>query len=143
MGTDDIFHIIGFTAQSILEDSRMQLTGLGHAVLKKNEELWRQIGPLVPATEAGKVTRHIFEVYSVTPFLFGSGNAPAAIADLKGGPYMDVEFLNDVALELCHEFRVKLPPIIGKIPRSELLPPPNLGITTKGVYYKRTDGGSK
>jgi hypothetical protein len=138
MASDDIFHIIGFTTQNILDDSQMKLTGLGHVVLKRNEELWRQIGPLVAAEQAGKVTRHIFEVYSITPFVFGSGDdLPAAIKRLGNESYMDVEFLNDAALKLCSEYGIQLPRVIGKITRAELPPPPHLGITTKGVCYKR------
>jgi hypothetical protein len=87
MANDDVFHIIGFTHNNILDGSQTKLTGLGHAVLKRNEELWKQVGALVAAEQAGKVTRHIFEVYSITPFLFGSsGDIPAAISNLGGGP---------------------------------------------------------
>src|SRR6267378_2810095 len=118
MASNDVFHIIGYTTQNILDDSQMKLTGLGHIVLKRNEELSRQVGPLVAAAQAGKVTRYIFEVYSITPFLFGSGSdIPAAISRLGGGPYVDVEFLNDAALKLCEEYRIHLPPVIGKITR--------------------------
>jgi hypothetical protein len=136
--SDDIFHIIGFTSQNILDGSQMKLTGLGHAVLKRNEELWRQVGPLVAAAQAGKITRNVFEVYSITPFLFGSDDViPPAISNLGGGPYLAVEFLNDEALKLCSEYGIKLPPVLGKIKRAELPPPPHLGITTKGVIYRR------
>ncbi len=138
MASEDVFHIIGFTTKNILDGSQIKLTGLGHLVLKRNEELWKQVGPLVAAAQAGKVTRHIFEVYSITPFLFGSDDdIPAAIKRLGNEPYTDVEFLNDAALKLCGEYSINLPPVIGKISRAELPPPPHLGITTKGVCYKR------
>ncbi len=51
----------------------------------------------------------VFEIYSITPFLFG-GAVPAAIKKIEklGGPYMAVEFFNDVAYNLCDEYQVQL-----------------------------------
>jgi len=45
MASEDAFHIVGYTTHNILDGSQMKLTGLGHVVLKRNEELWKQVGP--------------------------------------------------------------------------------------------------
>jgi hypothetical protein len=134
----DVFHIIGYTAAQITEGLQLHLMNLSTRVLKSNEALWKQLGPLVPAMQAGKVKRHIVEIYSVTPFLFESA-VPAAIAELQGlsGPYLTFEFFNDVAHNLCREYKIQLPAIIGKTTRAELPPLPQLGITIRGVCYKR------
>jgi len=61
MASDDVFHIIGYTIQNILDDAQMKLTGLGHIVLKRNEELSRQVGPLVAAAQAGPAASRFSE----------------------------------------------------------------------------------
>jgi hypothetical protein len=138
LNPSDVFHVIGYTAQTVASGSMIHLMGLSTHVLKSNEALWKQLGPLVPATQAGKAKRQIFEIYSITPFLFDSeDHLPAAIRRLGGGPYVAVEFFNDVALNPCGEYHIQLPPVIGKVTRAELPPPPHLGITTRGVSYKR------
>ncbi len=139
LNPSDVFYIVGYTTESIGGGSLIQLMGLSTLVLKSNETLSKQLGPLVPATRAGEAKRHIFEIYSVTPFLFG-GVVPAAIKKIEklGGPYMAVEFVNDVAYNLCSEYQIQLPAVIGKTTRAELPPPPYLGITMRGVSYKRT-----
>ena len=137
LNPSDVFHIVGYTTQAIAGGSLIQLMGLSTLVLKSNEALSKQLGALVPATQAGKAKRQTFEIYSITPFLFG-GAVPAAIEKIEklGGPYMTVEFFNDVAYELCGEYKIQLPTVIGKTTRVELPPPPVLGITMRGVSYK-------
>ena len=139
MAPNDVFQVVGFTSDSILQGTQMQVTGLSIVALKKNQELWQQIGPLEPALQAGKATRTTVEVYSITPFLFGSTDAISATINALIGEtsYLSVEFLNDEAMSLCNELKITLPPVLGKITRAELPPPPHLGIVCRGPLYKR------
>jgi hypothetical protein len=66
---DDVFHAVGYTTRGISDNTHFRLHGISDRVRVENENLWRQLGPLVRAMQSGKVMREFVEVLSVDPFL--------------------------------------------------------------------------
>jgi|SRR5579859_1603354 len=139
MAENDVFHVVGFTGENILQGTGMQVTGLGIVAMKRNQELWQQVGPLQAALQSGKVTLTPLEVYGISPFLYDDlDKVFPAISNLLGEKfYQSVEFLNDEAMNLCNEIGIKLPPVLGKLTRAALPPPPQIEIVCRAPVYKR------
>jgi hypothetical protein len=66
---DDVFHAVGYTTRDISDNTHFRLHGISDRVRMENENLWRQLGPLVPAMQSGKIKSEFVEVLSVDPFL--------------------------------------------------------------------------
>jgi hypothetical protein len=126
---EDIFHAVGCTSQDVLEGAQFRLLDLTGRVMRENEKLWRQLGPLVPAMQASKVKREFIEVLSVEPFL--TDQMP--YEGPNGQPFLTIEYLSEGALRLCALYGIKHPPIIEKVKRSDI--PMNHGITLRTIHY--------
>src|SRR5260370_29191887 len=46
---DDVFHAVGYTTRDISDNTHFHLHGISDRVRMENENLWRQLGPLVRA----------------------------------------------------------------------------------------------
>jgi len=65
---DDVFTAVGYTTSDISDNTHFHLHGISDRVRMENENLWRQLGPLVPAMQSGKVKREFVEVLYAHPF---------------------------------------------------------------------------
>lgn len=132
MNPDDVFHIIGFTRQDILNGVQMGTMDLSTQNLRAMGELWHRVGPLAIAVANGVVTREIVEVYFLSPF-----DVPGTVdmAERYGQDFQQVEFFNETALRLCRLYRIALPQIIGQTTRAEL--PEPYGISMRFPSYVR------
>jgi hypothetical protein len=65
---DDVFHAVGYTTRDISDNTHFHLHRISDRVRMENENLWRQLGPLVHAMQSGKVKREFVEVLSVDSF---------------------------------------------------------------------------
>jgi hypothetical protein len=98
----------------------------------ENENLWRQLGPLVRAMQSGKVKREFVEVLSVDPFL---GNYEIPYTGPNKEMFLSIEYLSDAAFRLCLEYGIRHPAVIEKVKRADI--PGNHGITLRTVHYSR------
>jgi len=121
---DDVFHAVGYTTRDISENAHFRLLGLSGRVMMENDKLWRQLGPLVPAMQSGKVKREFVEVLSVDPFL---GDQEMPYTGANNEMFLSIEYLSDAALRLCCEYGIQHPPVIEKLKRADI--PGNHGIT--------------
>jgi hypothetical protein len=95
---DDVFHAVGYTTRDISDNTHFHLHGISDRVRMENENLWRQLGPLVRAMQSGKVKREFVEVLSVDPFL---GNYEMPYAGPHKEMFLSIEYLSDAAFRLC------------------------------------------
>jgi hypothetical protein len=128
---DDVFHAVGYTNQDVLEGAQLRLPGLSSRVMEENGKLWRQLGPLVPAVESGKVKREFVEVLSV--HTFQGGEMPYSAP--RGQSFMIIEYLSDAAFRLCHEYGIQHPPVVAKVTRGDV--PAIHGVTLRTIQYSR------
>ena len=98
----------------------------------ENENLWRQLGPLVRAMQSGKVKRESFEVLSVEPFLV---NYEMPYTEPHKEMFLSIEYLSDAAFRLFREYGIRHPAVIEKVKRADI--PENHGITLRTVRYSR------
>ena len=129
---DDVFHAVGYTIRDISDDAQFRLLGLSGRVMMENDKLWRQLGPLVPAMESGKVKREFVEVLSVSPFL---GDHEMPYTGPNNEMFLSIEYLSDAAFRLCREYGIQHPPVIEKVTRADI--PRNHGITLRTIHYSR------
>src|SRR5260370_7440956 len=66
---DDVFHAVGYTTRDISDNTHFHLHGISDRVRMENENLWRQLGPLVRAMQSGQAKREFVEVLSLDAFL--------------------------------------------------------------------------
>jgi len=95
---DDVFHAVGYTTRDISDNTHFRLHGISDRVRMENEDLWRQLGPLVRAMQSGKVKREFVEVLSVDPFL---GNYEIPYTGLSKEMFLSIEYLSDAAFRLA------------------------------------------
>jgi len=125
---NDVFHVIGFTKQEIANGVQLRSLQLNSEAMKLSSVMHQRFGPLAHAAAQGIVVEKLIEVYSLDAF----GDSEV-FEKLYGNKYMVVEFFNDTALTLSNQFKIELPPVIGKITRAEL--PQPLGISMRGRCY--------
>jgi hypothetical protein len=128
---DDVFHAVGYTSRDIQDGAQLRLLGLSSHVSKEDDRLFRQVGPLVPAMQAGRVKREFIEVLSVD--LLSSGEMPYKAPNNE--TFLIIEYLSDGALRLCRESGILHPPVIEKLKRADI--PENHGITLRAIHYSR------
>ena len=129
---DDVFHAVGYTTRDISDNTHFHLHGISDRVRMENENLWRQLGPLVRAMQSGKVKREFVEVLSVDPFL---GNYEMPYTGPNKEMFLSIEYLSDAALRLCSEYGIRHPAVIEQVKRADI--PGNHGITLRTVHYSR------
>src|ERR1700737_2728475 len=115
---NDVFQIIPFTSQDILNGLGHKLTDLSLKNLEKMRRLWTRLGPLVVAEQHGVVVRHLCEVYFLNPF--NQESVEAFEAKHGVGDAQTIYLFNETALALCAEYGVVLPASKGTITRAEL-----------------------
>jgi hypothetical protein len=99
---EDVFHVIGFTSRDILGGAHLRF-------------MKRLDAPADPAPR-GLVVRKLIEVY----FLDAPVSSDDVFEQRYGDKYDTVNFYNEAAFTLSNEYRIQLPPVIGKITRAEL-----------------------
>ncbi len=116
MNPDDVFHIIGFTRDEILDGGLARLMSLSDKVTLRSLDLWQRFGPLVVAVQNRLVVQELVEVYFLSPF------DPESMRAFREqyGRYQIINFLNGTALRLYGEFQIALPPIVGQTTRAQL-----------------------
>jgi hypothetical protein len=124
---NDVFHVIGYTREDITGGGMFRLLTLADVLFRRMGELHDQVGPLDAAFRAGKVVREDVEVFFYTPLDFGG--------EQFGRDYQMVEFFNDEAYRLCHEYHIGVPPVIRQITREQL--PARMGIMLHNRSYRR------
>jgi hypothetical protein len=129
---DDVFHAVGYTIRDISDNTHFRLHGISDRVRMENENLWRQLGPLVRAMQSGKVKREFVEVLSVDPFL---GNYEMPYTGPNKEMFLSIEYLSDAAFRLCREYGIRHPAVIENVKRADI--PGNHGITLRTVHYSR------
>jgi len=127
---EDVFHVIGFTGQDILGGALSRSLQLSTDNLKMMADLHQQFGALAPAAERGLVVKKLIEVYFLDPFAFFDDDT---FEQRYGNKYQVVEFYNDTAFTLSNQYRIQLPPVIGKHTRAEL--PNRFGISMRGECF--------
>src|SRR5712664_429547 len=129
---DDVFYAVGYTTRDISDNTHFHLHRISDRVRMENENLWRQLGPLVHAMQSGKVKREFVEVLSVDPFL---GNYEMPYTGPHKEIFLSIEYLSDAAFRLCREYGIRHPAVIEKVKRADI--PGNHGITLRTVHYSR------
>jgi len=129
---DDVFHAVGYTTRDVSENTHFRLHGISDRVRMENENLLRQLGPLVAAMQSGKVKREFVEVLSVDPFL---GDYEMPYTGPNNEMFLSIEYLSDAAFHLCREYGIRHPAVIEKVKRADI--PGNHGITLRTVHYSR------
>lgn len=127
---DDVFHAVGYTNRDILENAHFRLLGLTSRVMTESDKLWRQLGPLVAAVQAGKVKREFVEVLDT--FL---GDVEMPYTGPNNEPFTSIEYLSDAAFRLCREYGIQHPPVIAKVKRADI--PETHGVTLRAIHYSR------
>jgi hypothetical protein len=125
---EDVFHVIGFTKQEIANGVQIRSLQLNSEAMKLSSVMHQRFGPLAHAAAQGIVVEKLIEVYSLDSF----GDSEA-FEKLYGNKYMVVEFLNDTALTLSNQFKIKLPPVVGKFTKAEI--PQPLEVSMRGRFY--------
>src|ERR1700674_5636674 len=105
---DDVFHAVGYTTRDISDNTHFRLHGISDRVRMENENLWRQLGPLVRAMQSGQVKREFVEVLSVDPFL---GNYEMPYTGQNQEMFLSIEYLSDAAFRLCREYGIRHPAV--------------------------------
>ena len=113
-------------------NTHFRLHGISDRVRMENENLLRQLGPLVAAMQSGKVKREFVEVLSVDPFL---GDYEMPYTGPNKEMFLSIEYLSDAAFHLCREYGIRHPAVIEKVKRADI--PGNHGITLRTVHYSR------
>jgi hypothetical protein len=129
---DDVFHAVGYTTRDISDNTHFHLHGISDRVRMENENLWRQLGPLVRAMQSGKVKREFVEVLSVDPFL---GNYEMPYTGPHKEMFLSIEYLSDAAFRLCGEYGIRHPTVIEKVKRADI--PGNHGVSLRTFHYSR------
>jgi hypothetical protein len=91
---ENVFHVIGFSNQDILNGTHLHL--MQRAV--------------------AQAERKLIEVYFVDPFVLPDNT----FREQYGDKYKTVYFYNDAALHFSSQYHVELPPVIGDTTRAEL-----------------------
>ena len=129
-GPEDVFSVVGYTRDVIVDGGLLRLMTLSDKVLRRMLELYQKFGPLVRTVSDGRVVRELIEIYLVSPL---DSEGTEDLRDQYGGDYQVIHFFNDVALRLCGEHQILLPPVIGHTTRAQL--PPELGIVMRFPSY--------
>jgi hypothetical protein len=77
---------------ALVYSSHFRLHGISDRVRMENENLWRPLGPLVPAMQSGKIKSEFVEVLSVDPFL---GDYEMPYTGPNKGMFLSIEYLSD------------------------------------------------
>jgi hypothetical protein len=128
--TEDVFYAIGFTRQDILNGAQIRSMQLSSENLKMLDVLHTQFGALAHAAERGLLVKKMIEVYFLNPFAFGDDDT---FEQRFGVNFQVVEFFNETAYTLSNQYNIQLPPVIGKLTRTEL--PKQLGISMRAPSY--------
>lgn len=127
---EDVFYAIGFTGQNILGGALFRSMQLSSENSKMMAALYQRFGALAPAAERGLVVKKMIEVYFLDPFAFGDDDT---FEKRFGNKYQVVDFYNETAFALSNQYKIQLPPVIGKLTRAEL--PKQLGISMRGGCF--------
>jgi len=126
--SDDVFHIIGYTGQDILDGALLHSMKLSDHNLKMMDSLNQLFGSLPIAARRGLVVNKQIEVYFVDAFV-DDGTFRKAYSK----KYQTVHFYNDTAFRLSNQCQIRLPPVIKKLNRAEL--PRRFGTSMRGECY--------
>ncbi len=129
-GTNDVFHVIGYTNQQLADGGIRHLLTLDTHIMKNLAALHSQLGALKNAEAQGMVVQELVEIYSV---MSGEDNP-------YDKSYQDIVFLNDVALQLCRMYKVRIPPIVAQITREDIPSYVSL-LMKKNVYTPKVQAG--
>ena len=134
MNPTDTFFVIGLTSEDVLTDVDFGILKLSDYSLKNSMELNQRFGPLRPAIRKGLLVEEEGEVF----FLFDATDFEGAqiYKQQFGDKYFEIKFLNDVAFRLCHDYGIKLPPVLKIITRAELPEPQYLGVSMRFRYCR-------
>jgi hypothetical protein len=127
---EDVFYVIGFTHEDILEGAQIRAMRLSEENLKAMMSLHQRFGPLAVASQHGLVVRKMVEVYFLDPYAFFEDDT---FERRFGNKYQVVEFYNEAAFVLSNSYGIHLPPVIEKTKRKEL--PKPLGINMRFPCY--------
>jgi hypothetical protein len=125
---EDVFHVIGFTGQDILDGALFRSLQLSTDNFKMMAALHQQFGALGQAAERGLVVKKLIEVYFVDSFV-----DDGTFQQRYSKKYQMVDFYNDTAFTLSNQYRIQLPPVIGKLTRVEL--PKRFGISMQSQCF--------
>ena len=126
---EDVFHVVGFTRQNILEGALIRSLQLSTDNLNMMGALAQRFGALAHAAEQGSVVKKLIEVCFLDRFVGDDEIFEARY----GNKYQVVNFYNETALALSNQFKIQLPPVIDNITRAEL--PKPFGISMRGTCY--------
>ncbi|HVB33591.1 MAG TPA: hypothetical protein VNJ52_04335 [Patescibacteria group bacterium] len=126
----DVFSVIGFTREDILNGAQYRTMRLSEDNLKTMMLLRQRFGPLASAAERGLVIKGMVEVYFLDPFAFYDDNT---FERRFGSNFQVVEFYNEAAFQLSQNYHIDLPPVIEKVTRMQL--PERLGISMRFPCY--------
>jgi hypothetical protein len=129
---DDVFHVVGYAKRDILHGGLSHLLGLSVRVQKENEELSREVGPLVPAWLSGKVKRESVEALFVAPAL---SEKEIPYRARNNEMFLCIEYLNDPAIRLCRRYGIDLPRVIETVGRGDV--PRSHARTVSTVHYRQ------
>jgi hypothetical protein len=123
---EDVFYVIGFTGQDIVNGMQLRSMRLHDENMKMMRALRQRLGPLAHASECGLVVKKLIEVYFLDPFSFYDDDT---FERLYGNEYQVVDFYNETAFTLSNQYHIQLPPVIRKLTRAEL--PKRLGTSMR------------
>lgn len=119
---DDAFYVMGYTNEQIIEGGVHRILSLDTHRMNILQAMNQRFGALQVALADGLVVEEIIEIYSAM--------------QLPGNPYGDlfeIVIMNDVALRMCRQNKIRLTPVLKKITRSEL--PPSMSLLMKQKTY--------